>query len=97
MNLLTIVSQCGDPVMAKFLDIFKTVLNIIQMAGPIVGILSIIINLTKLMINPEDKKYKKAIINWLIAIVMLFMLPLIINLVIRLLDDSFSISRCWNY
>ena len=49
------------------------------------------------MINPEDKKYKKAIINWLIAIVMLFMLPLIINLVMRLLDDSFSISRCWNY
>ena len=97
MKLLTIVNQCGDPVLARVLGLMKSILNLIQLVGPIVGIISIVISLIKLMSNPEEKKYKKLITNWLIEIVMLFLLPVIINLVMRLLDDSFTISSCWNY
>lgn len=97
MNLLALVNQCGDPVLAKILGIMKSILSIIQLVGPIVGIISIIISLIKLVTNPEEKKYKKFIFNWLIAIFLLFLLPLIINLVMALLDDSFTISSCWNY
>ncbi len=97
MNLLTVVNQCGDPVLAKILGMIKSILNLIQMIGPIIGIVSIVISLIKLMSNPDEKKYKKLIINWVIAIFMLFLLPVIIDLVMRLLDDSFTLSSCWNY
>lgn len=97
MNILTVINQCGDPGLAHILGIIKSVLGLIQMIGPIVAIVSIIINLIKLMSSPEEKKYKNLIRNWLIALVMLFILPVIVNVVMSLFDDSFKISSCWNY
>ncbi len=97
MNILAIINECGDPGLAKILQIIKSALGLIQMIGPIVAIISIVINLIKLMASPDEKKYKNLIRNWLIAFVMLFLLPIIINLVMTLLDSSFKISSCWNY
>lgn len=97
MNILAIINECGDPGLAKILQIIKSALGLIQMIGPIVAIISIVINLIKLMASPDEKKYKNLIRNWLIAFVMLFLLPIIINLVMALLDSSFRISSCWNY
>lgn len=97
MNILTVINQCGDPGLAHILGIIKSVLGLIQMIGPIVAIVSIIINLIKLMSSPEEKKYKNLIKNWLIALFMLFILPVIVNVVMSLFDDSFKISSCWNY
>ncbi len=96
MNLLSIVTQCNDPVMIYVLGIIKNVLKLIQLVGPIVGLFALILNLIKLMASPEDKKNQKLIINWIIAIFMLFLLPTIVNIVMSLLDDSFKISSCWN-
>ena len=96
MNILSLVGQCNDPVMLYVLGIFKRILSVIQLAGPIVGIVAIILNLIKLMSSPDDKKNQKLIINWLIAIIMLFWLPTVINIVMSLLDNSFKISSCWN-
>ncbi len=97
MNILNIINECGDPGLAKILQIIKSALGLIQMIGPILAIISIVINLIKLMASPDEKKYKNLIRNWLIAFVMLFLLPIIINLVMALLDSSFRISSCWNY
>lgn len=97
MNLITVVNNCGDPALASILGMMKSILGIIQLAGPIIGIISIVITLMKLMVNPEEKKYKNLIRNWFIAIIMLFILPVIINVSMSLLDDSFKISSCWNY
>lgn len=97
MNILDIINQCGDPGLAKILEIIKSVLGLIQMIGPIVAMISICINLIKLMASPEEKKYKNLIRNWLFAFVMLFILPVVVNVVMSLFDDSFKISACWNY
>lgn len=92
-----IVNQCGDPALASILGMLKSILNIIHLVGPIIGIVSITISLIKLMSNPDEKKYKKLITNWVIAIVILFLLPMVVNVVMGLLDNSFTISSCWNY
>lgn len=94
MNLLDIVSQCNDPVMIHILGLCKRILSVIQLAGPIVAMVGLILNLAKLVTNPEEKKYKKSITNWLIAFIMFFLIPIFINVVMGLFS-SFKIGNCW--
>lgn len=97
MNILDLVSACGDKGLANIIKIAKTVLLIIQICGPILAIIGLVTVLFKLMSNPDNKKLKSAIKNWLIALVMLFFIPIIVNVVMGILDDSFSVTACWNY
>ncbi len=100
--ILDLVSLCSDPVLTKILSIIKNVLDKIQLVGPIIGIIALIINLIKLMASPEEKKYKSSIKNWAIAIVMLFLLPVIIDVVMSMLlstigesNENFQLATCW--
>ena len=97
MFILDLVEVCGSPEIAHILGIIKRVLNLIQLVGPILGIVGLILALIKLMMNPEDKKTKNSIRNWVIAIFMFFLIPVIINLVVGLFDDSFTLAACWKY
>lgn len=96
MLILDLAAVCGSYAVATLLSVFKRALNLIQMIGPIVGIIALIINFTKLMITPDEKKLKNVIRNWAIAIIMLFLIPTCVNLVMRLFDDTFTVSKCWN-
>lgn len=96
MLILDLTAVCGSYAVATLLSVFKRALNLIQMIGPIVGIIALIINFTKLMITPDEKKLKNVIRNWAIAIIMLFLIPTCLNLVMRLFDDTFTVSKCWN-
>ena len=96
MLILDLTAVCGGYAVATLLSVFKRALNLIQMIGPIVGIIALIINFTKLMITPDEKKLKNVIRNWAIAIIMLFLIPTCVNLVMRLFDDTFTVSKCWN-
>ena len=96
MLILDLTAVCGSYAVATLLSVFKRALNLIQMIGPIVGIIALVINITKLMIIPDEKKLKNVIRNWAIAIIMLFLIPTCVNLVMRLFDDTFTVSKCWN-
>lgn len=91
-----LVNTCSSPILARILNLIKTSLNIIQIIGPILAMIALVLNFTKLTTNPDEKKYKKGLINSLIATVMLFLLPAIINLTMSLLGNTFTISSCWN-
>lgn len=91
-----IINTCSDPGLANILWIVKNAFNLIQIIGPIIAMVSLVIILLKLFANPENKKLKNALRNWLIALLLLFFIPVIIDATMRLLDDSFSISSCWN-
>ena len=92
-----IVSACSDPALANSLRLIKNAFTLIQVIGPIIALVSLVLILIKLFINPENKKLKNAFRNWLIALLFLFFIPIIVNAVMGLLDDSFSVSSCWNY
>lgn len=96
MFIMDLTEVCGSYALASILSIFKRALSLIQLIGPIIGMVALFINFIKLMGNPEEKKFKNLIRNWAIAIVMLFLLPTIINVFMRLFDDSFTVSDCWN-
>lgn len=91
-----IIDACGNIGIANILSIIKSFLDIIQIIGPILCIVALAINFTKLMTNPDEKKFKAGLKNSLIALVILFMVPFIINLTMSLADGSFDLATCWN-
>ena len=96
MNYLAVASNCNDAALASVLAIIKNGLSLIQLIGPILAIVSLIYHLTMMVKNPDDKKGLSKIKNSINALVVLFFVPIIVNAVFGLLDDSFEISRCWN-
>ena len=54
--ILDLVSFCSDPVLARVLGIIKNVLGKIQLIGPILGIIALIINLVKLIAKIRFQK-----------------------------------------
>ncbi len=91
-----IIEACGNIGIANILSITKTILNIIQIVGPILSIIALAVCFTRLTVNPDEKKYKAGLKNSLIALVLLFMIPFLINLTMSLADESFDLAKCWN-
>ena len=90
-----ILMDCNNAVLGSFLYMVKNVLNIIWVVGPILAIISLIINVSMLMKDPEDKKVPKKIKNSLIALVILFMIPTVINATMSIIGEKTEISSCW--
>ena len=90
-----ILMDCNSAVLGSILSIIKNVLNIIWIVGPILAIISLIINFMNMMKDPENKKVPKRIKNSLIALVVLFMIPTIVNVAMSLVSDSTEIGACW--
>lgn len=95
MNLLTVSSTCSDVALANVLSIVKNILSLIQIIGPILCIISLVLTFTKMMTSPDNKKLPKKVFNSIIALFILFFIPLIVNVTMGLLDDSTTISSCW--
>lgn len=87
---------CSDYGLVGILDILRQVLTLIQIVAPILLILALAIQFTQLLINPDDKKKQKSLINKFIAAVMCFFIPFIVNLTINMLPDTFQLSACWD-
>ena len=98
-----IVTICSNIALINFLHIIREALLIIQIAGPIVLILSLYINFTRGTVNPDNSsngKINKNIMNSIIATVLLFFLPFIFNLVMIILENSgiapaVDLGTCW--
>lgn len=89
---------CKSFIMFNILSVVKKGLDLIQIIGPIITMVALVVNFIRLTLNPEEKKYKQGIKNSLIATVILFMLPIIINLVMTLpgIDSDTTLGQCWN-
>ena len=96
MFILDMVSTCGNPALANLFYIAQRFITVIQIIAPILAIISLGINLTKSVINPEDKKNFSMYKNWLIALVMVFAIPTLVNATMGMLGEDYSISACWN-
>ena len=94
--LESIVTGCTDPGLSRLLQILKNILTLTQIIGPILLIIFMVITFTKLVANPDEKKYKKSLKNELFAILFLFAVPFLVNAFMAMVDDAFSVSRCWN-
>ena len=90
------ISSCSDPGLGFILKIIRTLFTIIEVAAPIVLIVSLVILLTKLLANPEEKKLLNNIRNAIISCVIIFLIPALVNLTMSILGENYTFSECWN-
>ena len=91
-----ILMDCNNAALGSILYVFKNILNVIWIVGPIVALISLVYNITLLVKEPDDKKIPKKIFNSVIALVVLFLIPSFVNATMSLLGDTNSVSACWN-
>ena len=95
MNLYLLV-DCSDVALGNLLSIIKNIVNLIWIVGPILAIISLAINFSLMVKDPDDKKVPKKIKNSLLALVFLFLVPTIINAFMSMMGDNNNFSACWN-
>ena len=90
------MSECSSPALLPILSTVKRILGIIGIIAPILLIVMGSIRLIKLVENPEDKKGLPKLRNSFVAAAVIFLIPVIVNAAMYMLDDTFVISECWN-
>lgn len=88
--------DCQNIMLNNFMYIVKNIMNIILIVSPILLILSLTITLTKMASDPDEKKNPKKIWNAIKALVIIFFIPLLVNIVMRLIGNDTEISSCYN-
>ena len=89
-------SGCSSPALGAILSMIKRAINIIQIIVPILLMISLIFTFIKLMNDPDNKKLLPRIKNAALATVIVFMIPVFVNVVMSMLGENFSVSACWN-
>lgn len=90
---------CTDYGLLNILDILRKVLDLIQLVVPIVLMTALAIQFTQLLVNPDDKKKTKSLLNKFIAALLCFFVPFLVNLAIGLVPEeigSFQLGACWD-
>ena len=105
MNNLILNYWCRQDGVLRIFYIVKTALNVIRLVVPIGLIIMIIIDLIGNVLKPDDKDSSKKILNRLLAAVIVFFIPTVINFVMTLIDKgannntgsshNYNISECW--
>lgn len=79
---------CSDPGLLSFFSITKNLLFLIQIIAPILLIIMGVIQLTRIMMNPDDKKGLPSIRNKFIAATVVFFVPTIVNALLLMVTSS---------
>ena len=66
---------CTDYGLLTILDVLKQILDLIQMVVPIILMVALAIQFTQLLVNPDDDKKKKSLLNKFIAALLCFFVP----------------------
>ncbi|MBO5414682.1 MAG: C40 family peptidase [Bacilli bacterium] len=89
---------CSDYGIAYYLFFVKKALDIIHIVVPILLILMVTIDLVKMVLSPDDpqKKKSKSLINKFMAAILVFFVPLIVNVLFGLIDGfGVDVGGCW--
>ena len=103
MLILDLVSVCSNHAIIPILAVFVRALVILHIVAPILLLVGLGINLFKLVKFKdvkEEQKLKKQISNQLIATVVIFLLPYIVNLLMWAISQGglsvFDVADCWD-
>ena len=96
MFILEVINQCSSPALAAIISAFKKMMTLIQIIVPILLMIASAKNVFSLVKNPDDKKLPAKIRNSVIAAALVFFIPMLVNVVMGMVDNSYDISACWN-
>lgn len=94
---------CGTPGVQTFIKLIKTAITIIRYAVPIGLVIMTSLDIFHKVLNPDDKDGQKKILNRVVAAVIVFFVPTIVNILFVIIDKGLgndansraSISECW--
>lgn len=87
--------NCNSASLAMILYFVKSILNIIMIISPILAIISFIVALVFSFKNPDDINNIKKVKNIGVALVIIFFIPVIVDVSMSLLGDNYQFSSCW--
>ncbi len=90
------MNTCNNIELSSVLFIVKNILTIIQIIVPIILLITIVISLYQAMLNPDKKDIKKSIIIRFAAAIIVFFIPMLINITMGILGEDYNFSNCWN-
>lgn len=89
---------CSNNVVTSLLSPIINIIDLIQVIVPIILLIMVAVNLTQLVLDPEDKKKVKSLKTKFFAALFVFAVPVIINAFILMIDDSgtgtFNVLNC---
>ena len=88
--------MCNSTSLLGILSIVKRIILLIQIFVPILLIVFAIISFIKLLQNPDKKDGHKKIINQILAAIIVFFIPVLVDAIMHLIDEKTTFSNCWN-
>ena len=91
-------SCCNDAGLAALINVVRRVVELFQIIVPILLLTMLTFQLVKLVMNPEEKNGFKKITNRILAAVIIFFIPLFVNVLMNLTmaTENFQLAACWN-
>ena len=87
---------CSSSDVAFIFSILKNIMKLIQIIGPILAIIALALHFIQLMKDPDNKKLLPKIKNTIIALLLLFFIPVFVDALFGILGSKTSFSACWN-
>ena len=91
--ILTI--SCDEPALNGILYAVKNLLNLIMILAPILAIVFLAVTFIKIARDPDNKKLYPQIKNTLLACAIIFFIPIIVNALMYMLGENYTLSSCW--
>lgn len=96
MFILATADACSDYALANILSLTQLAFNIICIAVPIILLFSVIWTIVKVITDPDQKNFIRKLISQIVAAIIVFFLPTLVNLIMAWLPDGgFNIGSCW--
>jgi hypothetical protein len=104
VNINILFYLCDTKGFLQVMNLIRIIINVARFVIPIGLIVLIITDLTKNVINPNDKEGMKKIVNRIIACIVVFLVPTLISLIVWIIEYAtatgtntmdYTISRCY--
>lgn len=107
INLLEFTGWCNDSHIQDVFSVIRNVLEIIRIVVPIGLIVMTVMDVMKKVLNPNEKEGQKKIMTRAIAAVIVFLIPTIITITLKIVDagkgsnsdvegdSKVNLSACW--
>ena len=95
MFFLDLETSCTSQALANLLGVIGHFLILLEIVVPIILIVSLVKHLITCINNPDEKVNVKRIINSIGACIIVFFLPIIVNLIMNVVGEKYDFSACW--
>ena len=89
----TLGTCCSDYGTVKILSIYNSVFTILQIVVPILLLVMAALQLTRMLTVPDDKKNMSALTNKFLAATIIFLLPVVLNVILSMINTETKIGK----